>query len=67
MVTSFAAINLFIGVIVEVMQTVQENLVEEVHSDSRPIEDKLGNVEKKLADLRRLRRIHASGPSGRSN
>jgi voltage-gated sodium channel len=56
MVTSFAVINLFIGVIVDAMQTVQKDLVEEVHADARHIEDKLENVEKELAELRRMLR-----------
>jgi voltage-gated sodium channel len=56
MVTSFAVINLFIGVIVDAMQTVQEELVEEVHADAQHIEDKLENVEKELAELRRMLR-----------
>jgi len=56
MVTSFAVINLFIGVIVDAMQTVQEELVEEIHADAQHIEDKLENVEKELAELRRMLR-----------
>ena len=56
MVTSFAVINLFIGVIVDSMQTVQEELVEEVHADAQNIEEKLNNVEKELAELRRMLR-----------
>ena len=56
MVTSFAVINLFIGVIVDAMQTVQEERVEEVHADARHIEDKLKNVETELAELRRMLR-----------
>ena len=56
MVTSFAVINLFIGVIVDAMQTVQEELVEEVGADARHIEDKLKNVENELAELRRMLR-----------
>ena len=54
MVTSFAVINLFIGVIVDAMQTVQEELVEEVDADAQHIEDKLKNVENELAKLRRM-------------
>ena len=56
MVTSFAVINLFIGVIVDAMQTVQAERVEEVHADARHIEDKLKNVETELAELRRMLR-----------
>ena len=56
MVTSFAVINLFIGVIVDAMQTVQKERVEEVHADARHIEDKLKNVETELAELRRMLR-----------
>ena len=54
MVTSFAVINLFIGVIVDAMQTVQKELVEEVDSDAQLIEGKLSNVENELAELRRM-------------
>ena len=56
MVTSFAVINLFIGVIVDAMQRVQEERVEEIHADARNIENKLDNVEEELADLRRMLR-----------
>ena len=56
MVTSFAVINLFIGVIVDAMQTVQEERVEEVDADAQHIEDKLKNVENELAELRRMLR-----------
>ena len=56
MVTSFAVINLFIGVIVDAMQTVQEELVEEVDADAQDIEDKLKNVENELVELRRMLR-----------
>ena len=54
LVTSFAVINLFIGVIVDAMQTVQEDFVEEVHSDVEHIEEKLVLIEKELAELGRL-------------
>ena len=56
MVTSFAVINLFIGVIVDAMQTVQEERVEEVGADAQHIEDKLKKVENELAELRRMLR-----------
>tara|TARA_B100002051_G_scaffold270937_1_gene304714 strand:- start:2707 stop:3498 length:792 start_codon:yes stop_codon:yes gene_type:complete len=56
MVTSFAVINLFIGVIVDAMQTVQEERVEEVDADAQHIEDKLKKVENELAELRRMLR-----------
>ncbi len=56
LVTSFAVINLFIGVIVDAMQTVQADLVEEVHADAGHIEEKLDNVEKELGELRRMLR-----------
>ena len=52
MVTSFAVINLFIGVIVDAMQTVQEERVEEFDADAQHIEDKLKKVENELAELR---------------
>ena len=56
MVTSFAVINLFIGVIVDAMQTVQEERVEKVDADAQHIEDKLKKVENELAELRRMLR-----------
>ena len=56
MVTSFAVINLFIGVIVDAMQTVQEERVEEFDADAQHIEDKLKKVENELAELRRMLR-----------
>ncbi|MEK9725169.1 MAG: ion transporter [Rhodospirillaceae bacterium] len=56
LVTSFAVINLFIGVIVDAMQTVQEEYAEEAHEDALHIEAKLEVVERELADLRRLLR-----------
>ena len=52
MVTSFAVINLFIGVIVDAMQTVQEERVEKFDADAQHIEDKLKKVENELAELR---------------
>ena len=54
MITSFAVINLFIGVIVDAMQSVQEELAEEVHSDARRIEEKIVHIERGLIELRHL-------------
>ena len=54
LITSFAVINLFIGVIVDAMQSVQEELAEEVHSDARRIEEKITHIEKGLIELRHL-------------
>ena len=54
LVTSFAVINLFIGVIVDAMQTVQEDTVEEVRADTLQIENKLVRVERELAELRQM-------------
>jgi len=54
LVTSFAVINLFIGVIVDAMQHVQDGIAEDMHADAAAIEDKLENVEKELTELRRL-------------
>ena len=56
LITSFAVINLFIGVIVDAMQSVQEELAEEVHSDARRIEEKIAHIEKGLIELRHLTR-----------
>lgn len=57
LVTSFAVINLFIGVIVDAMQTVQDDIVDEVHSDALHLDKKLLSIEKELAELRRLIRV----------
>ena len=54
LITSFAVINLFIGVIVDAMQTVQSDFAEEVHSDALLIEQKLMSVENEVAELRKL-------------
>ena len=54
MITSFAVINLFIGVIVDAMQSVQEGFAEEVHSDALRIEEKIVHIERGLIELRHL-------------
>lgn len=54
LITSFAVINLFIGVIVDAMQSVQEELAEEVYSDARRIEEKIVYIERGLIELRHL-------------
>lgn len=54
LVTSFAVINLFIGVIVDAMQGQHDDLIEEVHADAVAIETKIESVERELAELRRL-------------
>ena len=54
LVTSFAVINLFIGVIVDAMQTVQEDTNEVLHEGTLQIEKKLKSVEKELIELRKM-------------
>ena len=56
LVTSFAIINLFIGVIVDAMQSQHDEIAEKIHADALVIEGKIENVEKELADLRRMLR-----------
>ena len=54
LVTSFAVINLFIGVIVDAMQTVQGDTNEVLHEGTLQIEKKLKSVEKELIELRKM-------------
>ncbi|MDD9875837.1 MAG: ion transporter [Magnetovibrio sp.] len=54
LVTSFAVINLFIGVIVDAMQGQHDEIREEVHADALAIEAKIEVVERELTELRRL-------------
>ena len=54
LITSFAVINLFIGVIVDAMQSVQEELAEDVNIDARRIEEKIVRIERGLMELRHL-------------
>lgn len=54
LITSFAVINLFIGVIVDSMQSQHRETVEEIHHDALVIEGKLDLVERELAELRRI-------------
>jgi voltage-gated sodium channel len=56
LVTSFAVINLFIGVIVDSMQAQHRETVEEIHHDAVVIESKLDLVEQELNELRQLLR-----------
>jgi len=56
LVTSFAVINLFIGVIVDSMQAQHRDTVEEIHHDAVMIEGKLDLVEQELNELRQLLR-----------
>lgn len=54
LLTSFAVINLFIGVIVDSMQTQHRQVSTEFKSSADVIEAKLDTVENELADLREL-------------
>ena len=54
LVTSFAIINLFIGVIVDAMHGQHDDVIEEVHADAQAIEGKIEDVEKELSELRRM-------------
>jgi voltage-gated sodium channel len=56
LVTSFAVINLFIGVIVDSMQTQHREVTAEVLSETATIEGKIDAVEKELGDLRQMLR-----------
>ena len=60
LITSFAVINLFIGVIVDSMQSQHRETVEEIHHDALVIEGKLDVMERELAELRRM--IRGRGP-----
>ena len=54
LVTSFAVINLFIGVIVDAVQSQRQNSENRECNNAPKIEDKLDMVEKELAEIRRL-------------
>lgn len=54
LLTSFAVINLFIGVIVDSMQTQHRQIAEDLHSDASVIEEKIDTVERELGQLRDL-------------
>lgn len=56
LVTSFAVINLFIGVIVDSMQTQHREVTAEVLEETAGIEHKIDMVERELNDLRQLLR-----------
>jgi len=56
LVTSFAVINLFIGVIVDSMQTQHREVTSEVLAETTSIESKIDSVERELSDLRELLR-----------
>lgn len=52
LLTSFAVINLFIGVIVDSMQTQHRQVATEIKTEAQNIEAKLDTVEQELAELR---------------
>ncbi len=54
LLTSFAVINLFIGVIVDSMQTQHREVVQELETGTGAIEEKLSAVERELGDLRQM-------------
>ena len=54
LLTSFAVINLFIGVIVDSMQSQHRQVANELKTESSIIEEKLDTVEQELSDLRKL-------------
>ena len=54
LLTSFAVINLFIGVIVDSMQSQHRQVSNELITESSLIEQKLDTVEQEIAELRRL-------------
>lgn len=54
LLTSFAVINLFIGVIVDSMQSQHRQVSNELKTESSLIEEKLDTVEQELEELRRL-------------
>jgi voltage-gated sodium channel len=62
LITSFAIINLFIGVIVDSMQAQHRETVEEIHHDALVIESKIDLLERELSELRRM--IRSRGPGG---
>ena len=66
LITSFAIINLFIGVIVDSMQAQHRETVEEIHHDALVIEGKIDLLERELGELRRMLRSRGpgEGPGG---
>ena len=66
LVTSFAVINLFIGVIVDAVQSQRHNTENRESNNVPKIEDKLDKVEKELAEIRSLlslkEHVHNSDP-----
>jgi voltage-gated sodium channel len=64
LITSFAIINLFIGVIVDSMQAQHRETVEEIHHDALVIESKIDLLERELSELRKM--VRSRGPGGGS-
>ncbi|MAH84792.1 MAG: hypothetical protein CBB68_10730 [Rhodospirillaceae bacterium TMED8] len=62
LVTSFAVINLFIGVIVDSMQSQHREVVEDMHGDATIIECKLDLLQRELEELRLMVREQAEVP-----
>ena len=61
LITSFAIINLFIGVIVDSMQAQHRETVEEIHHDALVIESKIDLLERELSELRKMVRGRGGG------
>ena len=61
LVTSFAVINLFIGVIVDAVQSQRQNSENRESNNAPKIEDKLDMVEKELAEIRSLLSLKEHG------
>ena len=61
LVTSFAVINLFIGVIVDAVQSQRQNSENRDSNNAPKIEDKLNIVGKELAEIRSLLSLKEHG------
>jgi len=66
LVTSFAVINLFIGVIVDSVQSQRQNSDKRETDNAPKIEDKLDLVEKELTEIRSLLSLKDHGHSARA-
>jgi len=62
LITSFAVINLFIGVIVDSMQSQHRQVTAEVLAETETLETKIGSVERELQELRDMLRARQDGP-----
>jgi len=62
LITSFAVINLFIGVIVDSMQSQHRQVTAEVLAETETLETKIGSVERELQELRDMLRARQDDP-----